>query len=275
MAAQPAVAPPASSYIFRANFNADTVGMPPANNPAGPPIGDMIILNTPAGYVRVQTAVGDLNNQPAEVVMTGGYGGVDIWGRVAGTPPTSGVWYASWDSLCQYDTTYLFATINVRDSSGLVIAAVAYRPGGVLDFNDLYATSGIGVSWTPMKKQHFEFEIDLDAKTVNLKIDGTPVAVATGAPYYQSTAANINSLNFEVGYTTDQAYAVDNMVIYCAKKKANGPGPNDNANPNAFEGSDNKWDGQGNANPDNNGADNSNPNAGNGGGNGNGNGPKK
>ncbi len=215
---QPAVALPCSGkLIFRANFNLDTLDAPPDTSLPGPPVGDSISLNIPAGYIKVRSAIGDLTNQPVEVRMTGGIGGVDLRGTVAGTPPTSGTWIATWRGLVQSGGgPSWFGPMVIRDSSSLIVAAVAFRGSGIIDFNDLYASSGIGVSYTTDVSQYFELTIDMDAKTTSLSIDGVPVAVAQNAPFYQSSASNIGQMNFEVGYTTAQAYALDDMKIVSA-----------------------------------------------------------
>ena len=202
------------SCIFNAPFDADTVGSPPDTSLPGLPLGDSISLNTPAGYILVRSAVGDLTNQPVEVRMTQGTGGVDLRGTVAGTPPSSGRWLASWRGLVQKGSgPNIFATMNFRDSSGLVLAGVEYRESGVIDFNSLFTGAGIGVAWAEEVSQLFEVLIDLNKKTASLSIDGTPVASCQNINFGQPAASNLAHMNFEVGYTTGQAFALDNMTI--------------------------------------------------------------
>ena len=201
--------------IFHAHFDSDTPGAPPDTSLPGPPAGDSIILSEPAGYIMVQSSIGDLTNQPVEVVATGGIGSVKMYGTVAGTPPSSGIWYASWRGLVQSGSgPSIFGPMVFRDSSSLILAAVAYREDGKIDFNDLFAGSGIGVSYTPDISQFFELTIDLDSKTTSLSIDGVPVALCQNMNYYEAGAADLAHMNFEVGYTTYQAYALDDMRIW-------------------------------------------------------------
>ena len=201
--------------IFHAHFDSDTPGAPPDTTLPGPPAGDSIAISNPAGYVMVQSSIGDLTNQPVEVVCTGGIGSVKMYGTVAGTPPSSGIWYASWHGLVQQGNfTSVFGPMVFRDSSDLILAAVEYRENGIIDFNDLFTTSGIGVPYTRGISQFFELTIDLDAKTTSLTIDGFPIPLCQNMPYYEAGAADLAQMNFEVGYTTYQAYALDDMKIW-------------------------------------------------------------
>jgi hypothetical protein len=100
-----------------------------------------------------------------------------------------------------------------RDSSALILAAVEYRENGEIDFNDLFTGSGIGVNYTFDVSQYFELVIDLDTKTTSLSIDGVPVALCQNMNYYQAAASDLAHMNFEVGYTTYQAFALDDMKI--------------------------------------------------------------
>ena len=146
--------------------------------------------------------------------MTQGTGGVDLLGTVAGTPPSSGRWLASWRGLVQKGSgPNIFATMAFRDSSGRVLASVAYRESGVIDFNDLFPGAGIGVAYAEEVSQLFELLIDLDKMTTSLSIDGTPVASCQNMNFYEAAASDLARMNFEVGYTTGQAFALDNMAI--------------------------------------------------------------
>ena len=201
--------------IFHADFDLDSPSAPPDTTLPGPPAGDSIVLSEPAGYIMVQSSIGDLTNQPVEIVATGGIGSVKMYGTVAGTPPSSGIWYASWNGLVQQGNySSMFAPMVIRDSSNLVLAAVAFRENGIIDFNDLFAGSGIGVSYNQGVSQLFELTIDLDIKTTSLSIDGVPVALCQNMNYYEAGAADLAHMNFEVGYTTYQAYALDDMKIW-------------------------------------------------------------
>jgi len=206
--------------IFNAAFNSDTVGNPPDTTLPGYPTGDALSLNTPAGEILVRASVGDLTNQPVEVRMTGGTGGVDLLGTVAGTPPTTGKWVASWRGLVQANSgENIFGAMVFRDSGALILAAVEYRENGIIDFSELFTGTGIGVTWTPDVSQLFEVTIDLDAKTVSLSIDGVPVASCQNLNYKEAAAIDLARMNFEVGYTTPQAFALDNLMICAATQE--------------------------------------------------------
>jgi hypothetical protein len=201
--------------IFHAHFDSDTPGAPPDTTLPGPPAGDSIAISDPAGFVMVQSSVGDLTNQPVEVVHTGGIGSIKMYGTVAGTPPTSGIWYASWYGLVQQGNySNVFGPMVFRDSSSLILAAVAYRENGIIDFNDLFPSTGIGVPYTQDVSQFFELTIDLDAQLTSLSIDGFPIPMCQNMAYYQPSAVDLAHMNFEVGYTTHQAYALDDLKIW-------------------------------------------------------------
>jgi hypothetical protein len=201
--------------IFHAHFDSDTPGTPPDTSLPGPPAGDSIALSEPAGYIMVQSSIGDLTSQPVEVVCTGGIGSVKMYGTVAGTPPTSGIWYASWYGLVQQGNySNMFAPMVIRDSSNLILAGVAYRENGIIDFNDLFTGSGIGVTYTQGVSQFFELTIDMDAKTTSLAMDGFPIPLCQNKNFYETGASDLAHMNFEVGYTTYQAYALDDLKIW-------------------------------------------------------------
>jgi hypothetical protein len=200
--------------IFLADFDADAVGGLPDATLPGLPEGDSLAFGTSAGTITVRATAGTLLNQPVEVALTGGTGGVDLLGTVAGTPPKSGVWIAAWESIVQSEPdTFLFGPMVFRDSSGRILASVEYRGGGIIDFNSLFTESGIGVSWGQNQSLSFELEIDLDNHVTSLSIGGAPVASCQNVPFYEEAASDLAHMNFEVGTTTPQTYALDNLEI--------------------------------------------------------------
>jgi len=103
----------------------------------------------------------------------------------------------------------------LRDSRGLILAHVGYMGGGIIDFNNLFTFSGIGVAWTPDVSQLFEVTIDLDAKTVSLAVDGVPIPSCQNLAYMDAAAVDLARMSFSVGLTTPQAFALDDLSI-CA-----------------------------------------------------------
>ncbi len=200
------------TVILHADFDTDSLNLPPSAWLPREPPGDRLQLNTAAGSILVKGSIGGLTSQPVEASMTGGTGGVDVQGFVAGQPPTFGRWTASWRSLAKSGSV-CFASMTFRDSSANIIAALEYRPSGILDFNDLFTATGIGVAWTADVAQNFELTVDLSAKATSLSIDGAPVATAQSMPFYQIAAANLNYMGLEIGCTTSQGYALDDMDI--------------------------------------------------------------
>jgi len=108
----------------------------------------------------------------------------------------------------------MFGYMYVRGTDGS-ICWVAYRENGILDVNGDFMGSGIGVNWVADVAQYFELTIDMDAKTVSLSIDGSPVALVQNYPFsdHAGIASNIWRMSFQLGYTTEHAYAVDDMMI--------------------------------------------------------------
>ncbi len=197
------------SILFRAHFDNDSVDKEPDTTLPGDPVGDLLELNTSAGAILVRSSVGELTKKPVELNQTGGTGGVRLSGRVAGTPPKSGIYTARWRSLVASQSV-AFAPIVLRDSSGRILASVAYRPGGMLDYNDKNP-NGIGVGWKPNLPQFFEIEVDLIKKVTTLRIDGR--VVIQGFPFYEEIAADLARISMELGTTEKQTLAWDDIEI--------------------------------------------------------------
>ena len=200
--------------IYHAHFDSDVPGNPPDTTLPGLPTGDSAVLSTLAGDITVRSAIGDLPNQPVEVRMNGGAGGVDLLGTVAGTPPSSGKWLASWRGLVQKGSgPGILGSMVFRDSTALIVAAVIYRDNGIIDFNGLFAAAGIGVAWTEERSQLFELTINMDRRTTSLSINGNPVATCQNMAFLEPNAADLAGMSFEVGLTTAQAFGLDDMRI--------------------------------------------------------------
>lgn len=196
--------------IFLETFTDDAVDAPPGT----PEIGSWSLTN-PAGTILVRAAVGNLGAKPVELDHNapGVAGSVALRGTTAGTPPTSGVYRASWRSLV-HSTDACFNGIVLRDAASLIIASVEYRPGGALTYNSNTLNASAG-TWTRDVSQLFEITADLNQKLTSLSIDGTPVASLQGVAFVQN-AANIGQINMELGCVVSaapQTYAWDDIVI--------------------------------------------------------------
>ena len=200
----------APAPIFLETFTDDAVDAPPGT----PEIGSWSLTN-PAGTILVRAAVGNLGAKPVELDHNapGVAGSVKLRGTTAGTPPTSGVYLASWRSLV-HSTDACFNGIVLRDAASLIIASVEYRPGGALTYNSNTLNASAG-TWTRDVSQLFEITVDLNQKLTSLSIDGTPVASLQGVAFVQN-AANIGQINMELGCVVSEApqtYAWDDIVI--------------------------------------------------------------
>jgi len=220
--------------IFRADFNADLVDSPPDTTLPGNPPGDSLALNTSAGDIRVRASVDDLTDQPVELrvweirstataagdladhsvqaKMSGPKGGVGLYGRVAGTPPTTGKWVANWRGLVTFDRSYHpDGAMVFRDSGGLILAEVEYYYERIY-FNDL---SDIDVTYERGVSQLFMVTIDLDARTVSLSVDGVAVGSCQNLNFANPAASDLAQMNFEVHGSGPQGFALDALSI-CA-----------------------------------------------------------
>jgi len=197
--------------IFDATFSADAVNAAPGT----PGIGTWSTITSPGGTILVRAAVGDLTAKPVELdhFVAGAAGSARLVGRVAGTPPTAGRFVAQWRSLVS-SADACFNGIVLRDTGGLILGSVEYRPGGNItyDSNTLNAAAG---TWVQNVSQLFSITVDLGAKTTSLSINGTPVSTLQGVAFVQSGAANLASISMELGCVAPptQTYAWDNIVV--------------------------------------------------------------
>ncbi len=201
-------------FLFRATFANDAPDAPPG----APDVGSWS-LTSPAGTILVRAISGNLTNQPVELdhFLTGVAGSVKLRGTVAGTPPGTGRYLASWRSLV-HSADACFNGIALRDANNLILASVEYRPSGQLTYNSNRVGGPITVgSWAQDVAQLFEITVDLDNHVTSLSINSTSVAAAQGLPYPDptGTAANLAQINMELGCVAppQQTYAWDDIVI--------------------------------------------------------------
>ncbi|MCG3111122.1 MAG: fibronectin type III domain-containing protein [Candidatus Manganitrophus sp. SB1] len=197
--------------LFRASFDIGNLDQPPETTLIGDPVGDSLSLSTSAGTILVRSFVGNMDTRPVELnQIAERTGGVDLRGTVAGTPPKSGIYTARWRSLVA-SREVGFAAIVLRDSAGRIVASLAYRPNNILDYNDRTPSNGIGVFWRQNFAQTFEIEVDLNRKTTLLRIDGR--IVMESVPFYEAAAADLARISMELGMTSAQTLAWDDIDI--------------------------------------------------------------
>jgi hypothetical protein len=194
--------------IFFANFDSDDLEKPP--NPAlpGDPVGDSLTLNTAAGTILVRPSVGNLDKKPVELNQTGGTGGVDLRGTVAGTPPRIGIYTARWRSLVA-SREGGSAAVVLRDSVGRILASLAYKPNNIFDYNDRQP-NGIGIGWERLIAQDFIITVDLDNKLTTLSVNGK---VVLEDRFFDPAAADLARISMELGTTGTQTLAWDDVEI--------------------------------------------------------------
>jgi hypothetical protein len=140
-------------------------------------------------------------------------GALALIGTVVGTPPATGAYVARWRSLV-HTPSACFSSIVLRGTNTGILAALDYRPGGVLTFGSL--TVG---SWTQDVSQLFEVTIDLDSHVTSLSIDGIPVTAAQQLGFLSGNPQDVARIGMELGCvvgldgTLPQAYAWDDVSI--------------------------------------------------------------
>lgn len=204
---------------FSADFEHDAVGAPPQT----PDVGLAWLLSiTDPGSITVQNALGDDNTRLVVLDQKGGAsansGGLFLRGRLS-VPQTTGIFRVRWRSLIATPTVKL-ATFFVRASNGAAIAQLAYIPprtgahAGLLTFDG----DTLNVGWTQNVSQRFEFEVDLNARTVRLvSIDGQPVTRANGQPLgakpFLAAAADLGAISVELVGIDAQIVGWDDLAI--------------------------------------------------------------
>lgn len=198
--------------LLRADFQGDSRGSPPDVLLPGDPEGDRLTLGTSAGTILVQQII--LGSQTLKFAVlnqeAGLTGGLSLNGFVAGTPPSTGRYVVRWRASAS--TALFFASMVIRDSSGLILTNISYRPGGILDLND-QNPSGIGVSWSG-SFQLFEVTVNLDTQMIDdILIDGQRPEVVFPLPFRQSSAVDLNRFSLETGGTAAQSFGLDDIEI--------------------------------------------------------------
>jgi hypothetical protein len=195
----------AAPTIFDATFTSDALDAAPGT----PEIGTWTSTGTAAGTVLVRAAVGDLTQKPVELDQIGGLtGGVHLFGSVAGRARASGVYAARFRML--WHTEAAGGVFVLRDTGGLVLCSLGVGPLPVLRLNNAILD---GVSWTPDVAQSYEITVDLNANVCSLKVNDVAAAGAQGVPFFQSAAANLQSVELSHGGTFAQTSAWDDIRV--------------------------------------------------------------
>jgi len=195
---------PCVDSIFKADFTADAAWLPP-----GPPVIGSWTMNTSAGSVYVVPSSGWMWTKPVQLHQTAGLpGGVGLHGRISCVfPPTSGHAVVYWRSLV-HSATVQFGAVVLRDYSARILAALEYRPGGVLTYDGVAVP---GAAWTQDMPQLWRIDVDLTGHTTTLALNN--VYKLGPLPYYEAAAANLWQIGMELGGTSAQTFAWDDIQI--------------------------------------------------------------
>jgi hypothetical protein len=192
--------------IFRATFSSDAVNSPPGN----PEVGTWNFLHPDDGTILVRSAVGALANKPLEVTHFGtAAGSPKLSGDFAGNPVSSGQVVARWSSLV-HSSNAEFASVGFSGAGG-VVATVDYRRLGEITLNS--QTNVVG-SWTRDVAQTFEMTIDMDKRTISLKINQIAVPGAQAVPFSSASGpAVFNRIFLGVGGSSAEVHAWDDIEV--------------------------------------------------------------
>ena len=134
---------------------------------------------------------------------------VDVVLTTAHVPTSGAPGAASWVA---------FVKVALKRAAGCrVVASLAYRPSGQLGYGTSSTTPEISAgTWAQNVAQSFQITVDLNAKTTSLSINGAPVAAAQSVPFYESQASSLAYIGFELGCTSAQTLAWDDVEIRAA-----------------------------------------------------------
>lgn len=186
--------------VFNATFTNDVAGSPPG----APETGTWTQQVKSPGTILVQNSLGQRNDKLVVLDQSGGNCakcfGLLLQGNLytAGPAAAEGVYDAEWISL-QDNANMKEAVFALRDSAGNDIARVTYAVRNNVNlilYNDGKNRPGIFVAnWVQHAPNHFRIRVDLDADTTSLWLDGVPVALATGVPFFNTSAANFATIS--------------------------------------------------------------------------------
>jgi hypothetical protein len=196
---------PCTDSIFKADFTADTLN----GLPGAPVIGSWSRKNQLAGLIRVRGTVGWLFNKPVELTQYAGVGGgVDLMGKIkCSSAPSAGTAYVDWRSLVHSATAY-YGAVVLRDDASRVLAMMEYRANNVVTYNGIPVP---GVTWTTDVPRKFRIVLDLTGHKTSLYVDN--VLKLTSVSYFDPGAANLWRINMELGGTSAQSFAWDDILV--------------------------------------------------------------
>ena len=102
----------------------------------------------------------------------------------------------------------VFGAVAVRDNQSRVLGSLEYRPNGAMTYNGIPVP---GVAWVTNVHRQFRIRVDLTARTTSLYVDN--VLKLANVPYFQATAANFWRVSMELGGTSAQSFAWDDILV--------------------------------------------------------------
>ena len=194
---------PCVDSIFKGDFAFDALNA----YPGAPTIGSWTGSQS-AGIIRVRGNVGWMFSKPVELTQYAGLtGGVSLSGKIrCMSAPSTGVVVVDWRSLV-HSATVSFAAVALRDDQSRILAAVEYRANGVVTYNGITIP---GVTWVKDVPRQFRIRLDLTGHKSSLYVDGQLKLVSI--PYFQGSATNLWRIGMELGGTSAQSFAWDDIL---------------------------------------------------------------
>jgi hypothetical protein len=181
------------AILFTDDFEADAVGGPPSTNPQPDPPADMLVLQSASNDIRVISSA-PLGSKAVQVDRGSSATGNTLTGIVEGGPHTSGRYRVEFKAYSIVDNTVSGVVISAEGPAGQRAFDIVFSGGNVA-----FVTGSGGIpagSYAYGTPQEFVAEIDLDAGTVSLKVDGSPIG---SGPFLDSSFSDLNRLVVKQG----------------------------------------------------------------------------
>jgi hypothetical protein len=213
---------PVDRQVFSATFDNLLAGSTPAQGTLPPPdvgIWDSVFA-TPPGSILVQSSLGNLSPNPVVLSQGGGAcptgcGGLLLRGKLKSSASnvyaTNGLYTVTWQSL-QNGPTVKKAPFVARSSTGEAIATLEYSQQSSTNYLKFNGNTLV-TRWVRNESQKFEITIDLDAKTVSLKVNDAPAVYEAPAQNLSFTATDFATVGAEFDKIDSGIVGWDNIFV--------------------------------------------------------------
>ncbi len=201
----------AGIIVFQNDFNHDTVDQNPTSDPPLAPADDTFRYSDGSGSFLVRAAVGDLLDQPLEMVQGSALGSHYIRAGIGIAHQTCQSFVVSWRSLLRAKSTF-FISADFRGSSGALYGSISWR-GTAIVFNAGGSNeANLPQGWAPDVSQLFEMKLDMTTDTFSLSLDGVAVPEVQNQSFRTPGDALV-SFGISFGGRGPQTIVVDDLRI--------------------------------------------------------------